>query len=186
MTPFDPIEALLEEHAALMERFEGLRSAVRDLESGGDAAAERARPVLRAAAEVMATRLLRHAKKEDEALFPALEASWGGGGGPTAVMRQEHREIHEQAARFRETLRELHEVEHPAIEEKGAELRALAAGGGSAAALRETGAAILRLLDAHFRKEEEILFPMARERLGPETLRQVWERMEAIEAGGGA
>ena len=72
---------------------------------------------------MMGTRLLRHAKKEDEALFPALEAAWGRvEGTPTAIMRMEHSMIHNRANLFRETLRHLNEVEHPAIVSHGVEL----------------------------------------------------------------
>ena len=131
----------------------------------------------------MATRLLLHARKEDEALFPALERAFGTPDGPTAVMRREHRAIHDRAGRFRETLRELNEVEHPAIVAGGATLRTLAEGGGSAAALVQTGEEIVSLLDLHFGKEEEILFPMAREVLSDDELAEVGRRMEAIEAG---
>jgi iron-sulfur cluster repair protein YtfE (RIC family) len=40
----------------------------------------------------------------------------------------------------------------------------------TAEALRATGEEIIQLLDMHFAKEEEILFPMARQLLEPEVL----------------
>ena len=178
----NPIDALLEEHRAIMAEVAALRNAVKDLGERGDAAVPEALPALRAVGEMMATQLLRHAKKEDEALFPALEAVFGSEMGPTAVMRREHREIHAQGDLFRRTLHELHEVEHPAIERRAAELREIAGKGGAAAQLRATGAEIIRLLDSHFGKEETVLFPMARNLLQPESLRRVMERMEEIEA----
>jgi cysteine synthase A len=96
-------------------------------------------------------------------------------------MREEHRAIHGRAERFRQTLRELNEIEHPAIVAGGERLRSLATRGGGAAELRETGATILELLDLHFRKEEDILFPMAREVLSPQAMRDVARGMEAID-----
>jgi hemerythrin-like domain-containing protein len=132
---------------------------------------------------MMGTRLLRHARKEDEALFPALERAFGTHEGPTAVMRQEHRAIHDRAGLFRETLRELNEVEHPAIVAGGATLRTLAERGGNAGTLADTGEEIVSLLDLHFGKEEDILFPRARSILSDEEMAEVGRRMEEIEAG---
>ena len=177
----DPIDTLLREHGEIMGQVEGLRRAVRDLEKRGEAAVPEALPVLDGVGQMMATRLLTHAQKEDEALFPALEEAFGGAGGPTAVMREEHRMIHAQAERFRRTLHELNQVEHPAIVAEGERLRALTALGSGAEELRVTGSMILQLLDLHFGKEEDILFPMARQILTPVQLEEVGRRMDEIE-----
>lgn len=182
MSVRDPIAQLLEEHRAIMAQVEPLRGAVRNLESGGDAAVEGSLVVLRAAGHMMATELLAHARREDEALFPALEAVFGAGGGPTAVMREEHRDIHAQADRFRATLRELEQVEHPAIVAGGATLRALVAAEASAKDLLATSREVIRLLDLHFAKEEDILFPMAHQVLGAEAMADVARKIEALEA----
>ena len=179
---FNPIDHLLEEHRTIMAEIGPLRAVVEDLRRRGDAALPAALPTLRSVGQMMATRLLRHARKEDEALFPALEAVFGTEGTPTAVMREEHREIHERARLFRETLRELNEVEHPAIVAGGEALRELAQLGESASALRETGEDIVRRLDLHFAKEEDILFPMAREILSRDALADVAHRMALIDA----
>jgi regulator of cell morphogenesis and NO signaling len=179
----DPIDQLLAEHREIMAEVETLRRAVADLHVRGEAALPAAVPSLASVGRMMATRLLRHARKEDEALFPAIEQAIGAGFGPTRVMREEHRSIHERSRLFRETLRELNEVEHPAIEAGGERLRALTGGGGGdAATLAATGATIVELLDLHFGKEEDILFPMAREVLPRDVLRAVADRMAAIEA----
>jgi regulator of cell morphogenesis and NO signaling len=179
----DPIERLLEEHRAIMAKVNDLRRAVADLHRRGDAALPDVKPALDALCEMMSTELVAHARREDEALFPALEAVFGAGGGPTAVMRAEHRAIHGQAERFRQTLHELNEVEHPAIVAAGARLRTLTAASASAADLRAIGESILELLDLHFGKEEDILFPMAREVLSADALRAVSRTMEALDAG---
>jgi hemerythrin-like domain-containing protein len=62
-------------------------------------------------------------------------------------------------------------------------MRTMVATGASAAALRATGAEIIRLLDLHFAKEEDILFPMARQLLSRQALEDVARRFEALEGG---
>lgn len=134
----DPIQRLLDEHDALMSKFEKLRGAVRLLGERGDAALPEVLPLLREAGEVMNTELIAHARREDEALFAAVEELLGEGWGPTAMMRQEHDDIHGNVERFRETLRGLNEVEHPAIQSGVARLHDQLARGAPAATLRET------------------------------------------------
>lgn len=179
----DPIDRLLEEHRDIMAQVEGLRRAVKALEERGEDAVTEVLPELKAVGRMMATQLLSHAQREDEALFPALEAVFGRTGSPTEMMRLEHREIHAEAEIFRQTLHELNQVEHPAIMAGGERLRGLAAFGVGARQLRDTGAEIVRLLDLHFGKEEDILFPMAREILDPAALERVGRKMEEIAAG---
>jgi hemerythrin-like domain-containing protein len=176
----NPIGHLLDEHRDIMARVAELRAAVRDLAARGDAALPDALPVLARVGRMMETQLALHAKKEDEALFPALEALLGTEGTPTFVMRQEHKEIHAQGALLRRTLHELNQVEHPQIEAGGAKLRELAAAGGSAQALRANAHEIIQLLDGHFGKEEQILFPMAESLLDEHALAEVGETIEAI------
>lgn len=176
----DPIDRLLEEHQAIMARVDELRRAVADLRRRGETALPEGLPVLEAVSAMMDTELVAHARREDEALFPALEAIFGATETPTAVMREEHRAIHARAQLFHRTLHELNQVEHPAIVAGGERLRAIAAQGGRPEDLSAIGAEIIELLDLHFRKEEEILFPMAREVLSSEALREVARRMEEI------
>src|SRR6266511_5811171 len=107
----DPIDRLLEEHRAIMARVEDLRRAVADLRRRGDAALTDALPALEAVSLMMRTDLVAHARREDEALFPELEAVLGTMETPTTVMREEHRAIHARADLFRRTLHELTEVE---------------------------------------------------------------------------
>ena len=175
-----PIEHLLGEHRDIMAQIADLRTAVRDLEVRGDAALPDALPVMSRIGRMMETQLALHARKEDEALFPAIEAIIGVEGGPTSVMRREHKDIHAHGELLRDTLHQLNEVEHPAIEAGGDRLRSLAAGGGSAESLRATAAEIVELLDMHFGKEEQILFPMTEQMLDDETLGEIGRRMEAM------
>lgn len=179
----NPIDQLLEEHVAIMERVEGLRRALDDLHRRGEAALPEALPAFRAVAEMMGTQLLRHARKEDEVLFPALEAVWGRREGvPTAIMRMEHSMIHHRASLFRDTLALL-VGQHPDIVQRTAEIQAVVAGDPDLESLRRVGAEIIRILELHFAKEEDILFPMAREILTPRAMEEIAERMEALSPG---
>ncbi|MCP5098043.1 MAG: hypothetical protein GY943_21045 [Chloroflexi bacterium] len=178
-TTQDPIKHLLAEHVEIMAEVAALRTAVTDLAERGEAAMADALPIFRHIGGMMKTRLDLHRRKEDDIFFPVMEALIGGEG-PTAVMREEHQAIHAQGVLLRETLHELNEVQHPAIEAGGEKLRELAANGGSAAALQATGAEIIHLLDIHFQKEEEILFPMAYQMLEPETLEQIASQFDQL------
>ena len=173
----NPIEHLLQEHRDIMAQVAGLRQAVADLSARGEAALPKALPVFRQMGRMMETQLALHAKKEDDALFPALESIFGTEGTPTAVMRKEHTAIHGQGELLRKTLRELNEVEHPKIEAGGAKLKSLAADGGNAEALMATAQDIIQLIDAHFMKEEQILFPMAQSMLDENALAEVGRKM---------
>ena len=178
----DPIERLLAEHREIRAEIEKLKRAVRDLSQRGEDAMAEAKPPLAAVARMMGSTLLAHARKEDDALFPVMERIFGEGGSPTGVMREEHREIRSRAELFRKTLRELNEVEHPAIVDGGARLAALATGAAAAAELIEIGESLVELLESHFAKEEDILFPMARGILEARDLSEVNRRMDEIES----
>ena len=176
----NPIQHLLDEHKLIMAQVADLRKAAADLAARGEAAMPEALPVMSRIGKMMETQLALHAKKEDEALFPAIEAIVGVESGPTYVMRMEHIEIHGQGELLRRTLHELNEVEHPQIEAGRERLKELVAKGGSATALRENAEEIIRLLDMHFDKEEQILFPMAENMLAEETLDRVGKQIETM------
>lgn len=176
----DPIRHLLDEHALIMNEMDSLRVALGDLTARGDAAVPDVLPVLQRIGEVMETRLEWHARKEEAALFPAMERIIGDEG-PTAVMRMEHEDIHGQGRLLRATLRELNEVEHPRIEATREQLRRSLAEGGSADVFREISGQILQLIDMHFYKEEQILFPMAERLLGRTALDEVGAVMAALD-----
>lgn len=175
-----PIDALLEEHVVILSEVERLRQALDALQQRGEAALPEALLALRAAVTMMSTQLHQHARKEDEALFPALEAVWGRREGmPTAIMRMEHSMIHHRASEFRDTLAIL-EAQHPEIVKRTAELQASVSGDPDLESLLRLGADITQLLALHFGKEEDILFPMAREILSPTTLEEITRKMEAL------
>jgi len=180
----DPIDLMLAEHREIMADVDTLRRAVDDLRARGEPALSAVLPTLASVGRMLETRLLHHSRKEEDALFPAIERVLNFEQGPTTVMREEHEVIHERAALFRETLRELNDVEHPAIVAGGARLRSLSDRGGrpDVSTLAEAGETVVTLIDAHFAKEEGILFPMARAVLSADDLRDVRDQMDAIEA----
>jgi iron-sulfur cluster repair protein YtfE (RIC family) len=69
----DPIERLLWEHQGIMRQVGELRGAVKALAERGDAALAAVRPVLQGTVRMIETELLAHARREDDALFPAIE-----------------------------------------------------------------------------------------------------------------
>lgn len=177
----DPIQRLLDEHADLMSRLEPLRTAIRSLSQDGASPAGELLPALRDAALLLTTDLIAHARREDEAFFPAVEAAMGESFGPTTVMRAEHAVIHGGADHFRATLHELHEVQHPAIVSGGQELSAGVESQLDTRALLMLAKPLLALIDDHFAKEEQVLFPMSRQLLGEAKLREVAEQMELLD-----
>lgn len=174
-----PIETLLKEHAEIMAEVSTLRKAVRELAHRGEGALAETLPIFDQITKMMATKLEFHRQREDQVFFPALEDVIGPYG-PTRVMRREHELIHTQGELLRQTLYELNEVQHPAIEAGAEKMRQLVAHGGSAAALRQTGEEIIELLDSHFGKEEHILFPMARNMLDETTMNEIAAQFEAM------
>ncbi len=153
-----PLEQLRQEHRDIMAQMADLRTVVRDLDMRGEAALPEALPVLRRIGQLTETQLAQHALKEDEALFPAVEVVLGVDSSPTAVMRAEHADIDAQAAL----------------------LRSLLTNGSPAIALRASAEELISLLDSHFAREEEMLFPMIEQLLDDEALAEVGRKMEAL------
>jgi regulator of cell morphogenesis and NO signaling len=175
------IDHLLRDHEQFQPKIQALRDAADDLAKRGDAALADAVPVLVGFGRFMETTLALHARKEDDALFPAVEDVLGPGSGPTPVMREEHIEIHGKGADFRKVLEEV-EVDHPVIEQKGEELRQIDTAAGDAETLRSLAEEIVALIVSHFDKEEQMLFPMCRDLLTDEILDDVGRQMEEMAA----
>ncbi len=178
----NPIDLLLQEHRAIMFEVAELRAAIESLAGRGENALTDSLPAFKRFDHVMTSQVDLHRRKEDEVLFPAIEQILGEMSSPTGPMRQEHRDIHDQGKLLRETLRELNEEQHPAIEAGADNLRNLVNAGGSVAAMVSTGHEIIHLLDLHFSKEEQVLFPMARELLAPETLLMIAKKFQEMDA----
>jgi hemerythrin-like domain-containing protein len=106
-----------------------------------------------------------HHGKEEEFLFPALEEEGvPREGGPIGVMLQEH-----------QTGREI-------IAKMDASLYRLATGSTDAeSAFKEAAESYIQLLRQHIDKENDVLFPMADERLSKERKHKMSEQFERLE-----
>ncbi len=129
-------------------------AAVEAAADGGDAAATRA------AFQSFDRAMRRHLDMEEEVLFPAFEEAGGmpGGCGPTFVMRQEHQQMRAVLEAIGEAL-EADQLDDAL----------------------DQGDTLLMLIQQHNLKEENVLYPMAREVLQAE-----WpgllERLQEYEA----
>ncbi|GAB6044037.1 hemerythrin domain-containing protein [Endothiovibrio diazotrophicus] len=99
---------------------------------------------------------LHHFAMEEEVLFPSFEEASGNGGGPTEMMRYEHRQM-------RGLMEEM----------------AQGASGMDGALYLGAAETLLMLMQQHNLKEEQILYPMTEQLLG-ETQGEVIERMKRL------
>lgn len=104
--------------------------------------------------------LRRHIRIEEDVLFPLFESRSGMVGGPTFVMRHEHREIERGLARIENALPRLSEGDPAAAEEARSGLAQAA-----------------EVLQAHNAKEERVLYPMTDKSIGPEEIGTVLRRI---------
>ena len=173
---------LLEEHEKIRAIVNPALEAGEDIGERGGAAVGEHGAALSALAGLLIGDLSRHAAKEDEILFPAIEAALGSSQGPTAVMRAEHRAIHACGNRYRDLLAGLRVDGSAGAKSSGLARRpdAETAGVSPAAAhplaeqLRELG----DLIGVHFEKEEVVLFPLAESLLPLEEQLALGARLE--------
>ena len=98
----------------------------------------------------------QHFRMEEEVLFPAFEQATGSSAGPTAVMRMEHQQMRQLFSQIVEGLSE------PDSDEL--------------LGLTET---LMVLMQQHNMKEEQILYPMTDQSLGPQG-EEIISRMQGI------
>lgn len=110
--------------------------------------------------------LLHHIRKEDEVLFPALEAFLPHDLGPLAVLRGEHSDMNEIYRRVRQA----------------GEARAR---GNAGAEVLDTflkfGSGLTQIVRDHIYKEDRVLFPMVTRFLSPERDAFLLQKMESID-----
>jgi len=106
-----------------------------------------------------------HFKREETYLFPRLEAALGAEGSPSAVLRKEHADLLAMARDWR------HLVD--GIQTAYAD---------TAPELQRLSRRIIAVLGQHFRKEDEVLFPLCHKVLSPEDLETVGMRIAGHEA----
>ncbi|MEE9185803.1 MAG: hemerythrin domain-containing protein [Candidatus Binatia bacterium] len=102
---------------------------------------------LKAMVEMLSVPLERHTHTEEEVLFPALEAHLERTTGPLTVMDAEHQEIRQI-------------------------LDTISAGQD----IRNQASRLVGLLQGHIQKEDRVLFPMAEQFFGTETLTHLAEK----------
>jgi hemerythrin-like domain-containing protein len=118
-----------------------------------NAVADKNWPLAASSLQRFVTETQRHFSHEEDVLFPAFETQTGMRGGPTQVMREEHRQMNDVFAAMQDTV---------ARQDGNAYL-----------GLSET---LLMLIRQHNLKEENILYPMAEQALagqGDELLAQM-------------
>ena len=156
----DPIQILLDDHARILARLAPLRIAVHQIAERGRAALPDVLPVVRDVVPAVAVHLAAHSRREDEAFFPVVEAACGGHFGPTDVMRGEHEAMDETIERLQAMLADAEP--HWGVNDLG-----------------DWCGRLIHLIDAHFGKEESVVFPMARQALTEDALRQIGEALDA-------
>jgi hemerythrin-like domain-containing protein len=144
----DPLRRLESEHADALAELQRLEGAALAMQRGEPAAPHFG--TVRAVHSVLTSAVKAHNESEERALFPLL-----GDEAPTVVFVEEHT-----------TLRNL---------ERRLE-QALAAG--DAGRIATAALAVVDLLRAHITRENEVLFPMARELLGAAGLAEVARRLD--------
>jgi hemerythrin-like domain-containing protein len=106
-----------------------------------------------------------HHGKEEEFLFPALEAAGVmREGGPIGVLLGEHDEGRRLVSRLDQCV-----ADHRSGDRQ------------AAAGIQETITAYVNLLQQHITKEDTVLFPLADERLGAEQAADLFEAFEQLE-----
>jgi iron-sulfur cluster repair protein YtfE (RIC family) len=121
-----PAEFFTQDHRDCDELWAAVEQAV---DSGGDSAVAYGK---------FEGSLLQHLAMEEEVLFPALEQASGTQGGPTMIMRAEHRQMRGLLEQMR-----------------------AAAESGDFETVVDQGDTLLMLIQQHNMKEESVLYPLA-------------------------
>ena len=159
------IRHLLREHREVEKTLEELESLLEEQEHDPQWG-ESQREDFTWVVEALTNHLLHHVRKEEEVLFPALEAFLPRDTGPLAVLRGEHHDVHEM---FR-LLRRAGE-----LRTQGNNKPEILEG------MQHYGDALLQIVRDHIYKEDRVLFPMVARFLSPERDAHLLEHMEAID-----
>ena len=150
-------EELRQEHQAVLQLLNEMN---RVLDSANTSTAASWKPFFENALEYFKRDVATHFKKEEDALFPAMEGHIGRNGGPIAVMLNEH------------------QLHNSLLKELGDAVTA-----GNLAGLRSVWENFNPLLTMHIAKEDSVLFPMAEHMLTEEEWGRVAQKMEGIKKG---
>lgn len=170
----DALQELTHEHEAVLLNLAALQQVLGEMQDGlhqvDSAALDTAENVVRS----LKTDLAVHLRKEEEILFPHLEAYLGREQGPLGVMLAEHEDLRRLVQRLSDAVSLLRTNAEPASR-RGAHQEVLRWGQG-----------LIDLLRPHIAKEDQCLFPMAASHLGRPHLLVLGEEMRVLgrDAGG--
>ncbi len=160
MTPkkgIDPIAQLMQEHDHALQHLSALNVATQSILADGFSDVQFRK--VTTALEFIEEEISVHNKSEEEALFPVLERYVEG---PTALMREEHRQMKKKFVVFRKAVVRL----------KGRPEDKIAA-----EELLSISKVIVQMFVNHIHKENHILFPLVQKFLTKDALREVARRM---------
>lgn len=164
--PSDPIATLMEEHRRFLERLESFRDELRGVRAGAVAPADAPRRVAAFAGFLEEDVDRLHGRKEEAGLFPVLERHLPVEGGPVEVMLTEHESLREHQRSLARGAEKL-QGEPSAIE--------------IISSIDTAFGAVRGLLSDHIAKEDQVLFPMARELLSADEMLEVSEIFQRVE-----
>lgn len=149
----DPIARLIKEHEEALHNLQVLNKTTDEFIQHGFSE-ERFERFL-ASVRYIEEEVQVHNLKEEQVLFPALEKHVNG---PTRSLRKDHKELAETSKELQESIKKVRE--NPYDQRAITELVAL-------------GKEAVRIFVNHIRKENDILFPIARKVLKKEELREI-------------
>jgi hemerythrin-like domain-containing protein len=157
----DPIREMLDCHKDIVRQLAMLKKALGKFRKDGKI--EDMRLSLDGLFLFMKTTLALHTKDEEEALFPFMRVG-SHLDGEISLILNDHKDVH-ASIEVLKLLREMGRESHPEIER------------------RVSG--IIEMLGEHVRKEENVIYELAREKLTDGQMAEISRRMNAFRDGGG-
>jgi len=150
----NPTDELMQEHQSVLRLLHEMNKVITTAEPSN---VPPWKAFLEKALRYFSTEVASHFKKEEEALFPAMEKYIGRETGPIAVMRHEHQQHNSFLLQL----------------EKAVEA-------GDLGGILEVWESFNPLLTMHIAKEDSVLFPMAERMLSESEKNEVAQKMECI------
>ena len=153
----DPIEILMKEHDEGIKYLARLDNAADSIRQNGFSA--EAFEQIAEAIRFVDVDIRQHNEKEEKYLFPLMDRHVNG---PAKVMRSEHRELWRVFSELRKSVKDVEEgrIHGTSIKE-----------------LLQSSKLLVELLSQHIAKENEVLFPMAKQVLSSEEYEQLKEEI---------
>ena len=157
MKSYDPIAQLIKEHEQALQKLQLLNRTTDKLIQKGFSEGRFER--ILSAARYIKEEVSIHNLSEEKLLFPALERHVEG---PTKALRADHKELEEANGEFEDSIKRVraNPYDRSAITD-----------------LVSAGKNVVRIFVNHIRKENDILFPIARKVLSKEELKSIARRI---------